>query len=170
MAHQRMRRLPAWGRVLVLICVLPLLAGCGLRIPSDPDGTLDRVTDGTLRVGVSPNGEFTQVDGDEVSGTEAELVERFAAELHADVAWTVGSEESLIRELDRGGLDLLIAGFTDTTPWSEDAGMTRPYAEFTDQDGARHKLVMLVPLGENAFLSELETFLTEAAEASGSAP
>jgi len=37
--------------------------------------------------------------------------------------------------------------------------MTRPYAETVLEDGSSHKLVMLVPIGENAFLSELEGFL-----------
>ena len=39
--------------------------------------------------------------------------------------------------------------------------MTRPYSEFTDEDGRSYKLVMLVPMGENAFLEQLETFLFE---------
>jgi len=60
-------------------------------------------------------------------------------------------------------LDLVIAGLTDATPWLAGAGVTRPYDEFTDEDGTTHKLVMLVPMGENAFLTELETFLTQQA-------
>ncbi|WP_243841935.1 transporter substrate-binding domain-containing protein [Salinibacterium sp. ZJ77] len=158
------------GRMLVLLAALCVaLTGCGLQIPADPDGTLDRVSGGTLRVGASPNGEFVRVDDGEVSGSEAELVQAFAESLDARVDWTAGSEEALVRELERGDLDLVIGGLTDATPWTDQAGMSRPYAEVTDVTGTTHRLVMLVPLGENAFLSELETFLTEHAPESEAA-
>lgn len=143
------------------------LTGCSLSIPADPDGTLDAVRGSTLHVGVTPNGEFTVVDGDEVSGSEVELVERFAERLDADIEWTVGSEEALVRALERREVQLVIGGITDATPWSDRAGMTRPYGEAVGDDGTTHKLVMLVPMGENAFLTELETFLSEAPTASG---
>lgn len=147
--------------IIALLAALLLLTGCGMRIPSDPDGTLDRVTGATLRVGVSPNDGFTVVDDDEVTGTDAELVEGFAATIDADVVWVPGSEEALVRDLEEGELDLVIGGITDATPWVEQAGVTRPYDEFTDEHGTTHKLVMLVPMGENAFLSALERFLTQ---------
>jgi ABC-type amino acid transport substrate-binding protein len=149
-----MRRL--WG----LAASVLLLTGCSVSIPSDPDGTLDRVVGGTLNVGVSPNGDFTVVTSGDVSGSEAALVEAFAETIDADIEWTVGSEEALVRALERDDLDLVIGGLTDATPWVAQAGVTRPYDEFTDEDGRTHKLVMLVPMGENAFLTELETFLT----------
>jgi ABC-type amino acid transport substrate-binding protein len=151
-------------RILLAGCAVLLLSisGCGLSIPADPDGTLDEVRGGTLRVGISDNGELTTVgDGKDVSGSEVAAVEEFASELDADIDWTLGSEEALVRSLENGDLDLVIAGLTDATPWAEHAGMTRPYDEVTGSDGTTHKLVMLVPTGENAFLSELETFLAE---------
>ena len=138
-----------------------LLSGCGLRVPTDPDGTLDRVTGGTLRVGLSPHGEFTRVTGTEVEGSEVTAVEEFAEAIDAEIDWTVGSEEALVRSLEAGELDLVIGGITDETPWSDKAGMTRPHDEFTDARGEKHRIVMLVPLGENAFLSALETDLFE---------
>jgi ABC-type amino acid transport substrate-binding protein len=138
-----------------------LLTGCSVAIPSDPQGTLREVSGGTLRVGVAPNGEFTTVVNGNVAGSEAELVEAFAESIDADIAWTIGSEEALVRALEREDLDLVIAGLTDASPWVARAGMTRPYSEFTDEDGRSYKLVMLVPMGENAFLEQLETFLFE---------
>lgn len=154
-----MRRL--WA--LALAASVLLLSGCNVSIPSDPHGTLDQVVGGTLYVGAAPNGVFTSVASGEVSGSEVELVEAFAETIDADIEWTVGSEEALVRGLEHGDLDLVIAGLTDATPWLARAGVTRPYGEFTDQDGTTHKLVMLVRMGENAFLTELETFLTQAA-------
>jgi len=145
---------------VVLIAAVLTSTGCGIQIPRDPDGTLDAVRGGELRAGVSPNGRFVQVDADaEPSGDEAELVRGFARSLDADVDWTVGSEEALVRGLENGDLDLVTGGFTDKTPWTDKAGMTRPYAEAELDDGSTAKLVMLVPLGENAFLSELERYL-----------
>jgi ABC-type amino acid transport substrate-binding protein len=152
-----MRRI---GRAAAGLLVLAL-SGCGLTMPSDPDGTLDSVRDGVLRVGISENGELTTIDDNDFSGSEVEAVEGFAEQLGAEIDWTVGSEERLVRGLERGSLDLVIAGLTDQTPWMDMAGMTRPYAEVDGADGVTHKLVMLVPLGENAFLTELETFLAE---------
>lgn len=150
-------------RLWALTASVLLLTGCGVSIPSDPQGTLDRVSGGTLKVGVAPNGDFSTVVDGQVGGSEAVLVEAFAETIDADVAWTVGSEEALVRALEREDLDLVIAGLTDASPWVARAGMTRPYDEFTDEEGTTHKLVMLVPMGENAFLAELETFLFEEA-------
>jgi ABC-type amino acid transport substrate-binding protein len=151
-------------RIWLAASAMLLLAttGCGFSIPSDPDGTLDSVRGDTLRAGISANGDLTVVDeGGEHSGSEVEAVEAFAASLDSRVDWTVGSEESLVRALERGDLDLVAAGLTDTTPWADHAGMTRPYVEVDGADGTTHKLVMLVPMGENAFLTELETFLAD---------
>jgi ABC-type amino acid transport substrate-binding protein len=155
----------AVGAVLLLLTSSLALAGCGLSIPTDPSGTLTSVEGGTLRAGVSPDGEWVQVDGEEPQGSEPDAIRAFADSLDADVEWTVGSEEALVRELENGGLDLIAGGITDQTPWTDKAGVTRPYAEATAKDGSTLKVVMLVPLGENAFLSRLETFLSERARA-----
>ena len=136
-----------------------VLTGCGVQIPTDPAGTLDAVRETTLHAGASPHVGFVEIDDGDVSGPEAEAVEAFADSLGADVDWTVASEEVLVRGLEGGALDVVVAGLTDETPWAERAGMTRPYTEATLDDGRTHKIVMLVPIGENAFLSELETFL-----------
>jgi len=144
-----------------------LLAGCGIRIPADPQGTLDRVDGGVLRAGITPNGDFVRLDGDSPSGSEIDALIAFADSLDAEVDWTVGSEEALVRGLESGDLDVVAGGLTDETPWTDKAGMTRPYGEVTLADGSTAKVVMLVPLGENAFVSRLETFLTDEAATEG---
>ena len=122
-----------WARAgaLSLIVVLTL-SGCGVSMPTDPNGTLDRVTDGQLRVGISPNGELTTVDDGQYGGSEAELVKRFADTLGAQIEWTAGSEEPLVRGFEHDSLDLVIAGITDQSPWVDRAAPTRPYAEAPD--------------------------------------
>ena len=152
-----MRRLAA----AVLALPILLLAGCGLSIPVDPDGTLDAVQGGTLRVGVSPHEGWAEVVDGEGVGREAELVEGFADSLDADVEWIEGGEEHLMEALDGGDLDLVVGGLSDASPWTTHAAITRPYLTTTDASGASTNHVMATPLGENAFLVELETYLFE---------
>jgi hypothetical protein len=146
------------GTVIGVACTVGLV-GCGLSVPTDPDGTLTAVTEGELRVGVSPDPGLIEADGAAPSGPVAELVDDFAETLDAQPDWALGSEESLVRMLEAGKLDLLVGGFTDQSPWVDRAGMTRGYTQIEGADGRR--IVFLVPLGENAFLAQLETFLDE---------
>lgn len=131
------------------------LAGCGL--PVDPDGTLDRVTGGELRVGASPSGDLVTIDGDDVDGTLADLIEGFATERHATVVWTVDSEEDLVEGLATGDLDLAIGGMTAATPWTDRVSVTRGYPGVEGSDGA--DVAVLLPMGENALQAALEAYL-----------
>jgi polar amino acid transport system substrate-binding protein len=149
-----------WRVILLVTVVTGLLAACGVSIPTDPEGTLERVAGGTLRVGVSPNAPWTEITGDDQpAGDEVGLVEEFAATLPAEISWTIGGEEALIKRLEIGELDLVIGGLTADTPWEEHVAITKPYGEATGPDGKRIKLVMAAPPGENAYLLRLEKFL-----------
>lgn len=142
-------------RVLLAGTVL-LLGGCGLSIPTDPDGTLDRVrTEGVLHAGASPRSGWVVLDGHagaDPTGREPDLVTHFAEDLGAEVEWTVAGEEELVRMLEAGEVDLAVGGFTEDNAWVDDVGLTRAYT-------GRH--VMMVPMGENAFQSELELWLDD---------
>jgi len=119
------------------------------------------VRGGELHVGVSPDPPLVVGSGGTPTGSVVDLVEGFAASLDAEPEWTVATEETLVGMLEDGDLDLIAGGITSDTPWLERAGVTR---SFTGVDGADgRELVMLVPLGENAFLSTLERFLDEEA-------
>ncbi|WP_258132049.1 transporter substrate-binding domain-containing protein [Microbacterium sp. MYb62] len=135
------------------------LAGCGLTVPTDPEGTLASVTGGELRVGTSPDGDLVEVTRDGPTGSIVDLVDRFADSVDAETEWTVASEETLVTMLEAGELDLIAGGITADTPWVDKAGVTRGYRTIDGADG--REIVMLVPLGENAFLSSLERFLDE---------
>lgn len=145
------------GSVLLILAML--LSGCGLTIPTDPNGTLDRATGSTLRVGASLEPGLVERAGDELHGPLVSLTERFADSINARVEWTVAAEETLVGELERGDLDLAIGGFTDETPWIDRVGITRGYSNIAGSDG--RSLVLVVPLGENALLSKLESFIDE---------
>jgi ABC-type amino acid transport substrate-binding protein len=158
-----MMRHMQWRAVLSGVLLLVSLTGCGLTIPTDPDGTLDRVrAEEVLRAGASPSPGWVEVAGtsQNPSGREVELVEAFAASLDADVIWTVAGEEHLVGLLEDGKLDLVVGGITDKNPWMEKAALTRPYVE-QRVSGTTEAHVMMLPMGENAFQSELERWLDD---------
>jgi polar amino acid transport system substrate-binding protein len=127
------------------------LTACA-SMPRDPDETLERVQrEGVLRVGASPSERTEQ---------EAELAEGFAAELGARVEWTRSGETALVGAMERGELDLIIGGLHADSPWSDKVAVTRGYAESTEA-GETVKHVLAVPIGENAMLVRLETYLDE---------
>jgi ABC-type amino acid transport substrate-binding protein len=138
---------------VALACVA--VAGCGVTIPTDPDGTLDRVrTDGVVRVGASPAHDWVAVGSGTPSGREPALVEDLAEHLGARVEWVVAGEEHLATLFEDGEIDLAVGGFTEDNVWIEKVGLTRPYVT---EAGRAH--VWMVPLGENAWQSEVERWL-----------
>lgn len=145
-----------------LAAVTLVLTGC-TQIPADPDSTLAGVRDaGVLRVGASPSAGRVEIDGGEVSGTEAELVEEFAEQLGVDVAWVPGGEQELVVAVEEGELDLMVGGLALDSPWAERVSLTRPYGDGT-LGAEPTEFVMAVPLGENAMLAELEASLDRSA-------
>lgn len=153
------------GRIAGLLAVVTLatgMAGCAVSVPRDPDGTLERVAGGNLRVGVTANGKWASLrDGQEPQGIEPALARSFASSISATPEWVTGSEQELTKALKEGELDLVIGGFAADTPWVTHAGTTRPYTESKDAFGKTVKHVFLVPLGENAFLLALDRFLLQ---------
>jgi ABC-type amino acid transport substrate-binding protein len=134
--------------------VLTLSAtGCGL--PWDPQGTLDRVRDGDLHVGVSHNPPWTDLlAGEEPRGKEVDLVRRLAKELNAKIRWHPGGETSLLEGLEQFRLDLVIGGIKKDTPWEGRIGLTRPHTR-TDEG----KYVLACPPGENGWIVFLDRWL-----------
>jgi len=165
-ARAAVRRARAAARALCAgLAIGALLAapGCGLRVPEDPDGTLDRVIgDGVLEVGATVEEGLVEEGPDGAAeGPLADLAEGFADTVGARVEWTWASEESLVGLLERGRIDLAVGGFTDQTPWVDRVGVTRGYPGVPGAEG--RSIVMLVPLGENRLLSALESHLDEEA-------
>lgn len=109
----------------VALAAAGLLAACD--VPRDPEGTLERVRGGTLRVGVADAPPWV-VAGEPPGGIEPELVRRFAAELGAEVVWRRGAAHELIAALERYELDLVVGGFTEGSPGLKGA-ISNPYVE-----------------------------------------
>jgi hypothetical protein len=136
-----------------LMVACSTLVGCDL--PRDPEGTLDRVRNGVLRVGVTPHGEWVESDaGRPPTGIEPALVEDFARQHGATIQWFRGSETEVLTALEEYELDLVVGGLTEDTLWSDRIALSQPYFE---TENARH--VIAVAPGENAFLLELDRFL-----------
>lgn len=168
MASRSLRATPAVGVVVVLLALVTVLAsGCGSPFPKDTDGSLDRITGGALRVGVSENPPWTEVSDDGgVTGREVDLVAGFAQQQDADLEWTPGAESELIMAMARGDLDVVVGGLTSDSPWEKEVALTRSYAQEVTPDGDTEQMVMATPLGENALLVALETYLAQTGEAS----
>ena len=107
-----------------LVVLIVVVAGCG--IPRDPEGTLDRIRGGTIRVGVIESHPWATTDPDP-AGVEVALVEGFAREVDAEVQWFPRSESESIAALEVHALDLVIGGLTADSPWAEPVGLTSPY-------------------------------------------
>lgn len=107
------------------LCLAMAGPACGL--PRDPESTLDRVSGGTLRVGVSESEPWVTVGDGEPSGVEVEIVERFAQEIDADIEWVEGSIEELAAAAYVREIDLLIGGLTATSKISSEAALSHPY-------------------------------------------
>lgn len=108
---------------MIVAVLLPIACG----IPRDPESTLDRVTGGTMRVGVIGHDPWVVLGGPEPTGVEVELVTRFAEELDAEIEWFEVSEEELAGAIEMRTIDLGIGGFTSTNAWASKMTFTHPY-------------------------------------------
>lgn len=153
------------ARCAAMVAVVLLFAtGCLGQFPADAQGTLDRATGGVLRVGVSENPPFTQVDADgAVSGSEVDLITEYAASIDAEIDWVPGAESILAEAMGAGELDVVVGGLTSDSPWTSDIALTRPYTETEVPGGSAKKVVMGVQPGENALMVDLELFLAQEA-------
>lgn len=137
-------------RTHTLVVVL-VAAACGL--PRDPDGTLERVRGGVVRVGVAENPPWVRITSNGAEGVEPTLVQQVADSLGARIEWIPGAESELLAELEERKLDLVLAGLTADLPWKSKVAFTKP---FYDDPETKKKHVMAAPPGENAWLVFLE--------------
>src|SRR5918998_1748157 len=143
-----------------LVLALAVCGACATP-PTDPEGTLERVENGTLRVGITHNEPWTIVGPDGPSGVEVELVEEFAATVDARIEWFDGSEEHLFGALHLGQLDLVIGGFGAENSNSAEAALTHPYVSTQS--------IVAVPAGEKVpdDISGLEVAVEAGTEEAG---
>jgi polar amino acid transport system substrate-binding protein len=127
---------------LTVILLLAAIGAAGCQYPRDPDGTLNRVEDGVMRVGVTEADPWVVLEGDRpVGGVEVELARRFARDVGARIEWVEGSEEELVDAAKEGQVDLIVGGLTNKSRWKKDVALTRPYVE--------SRSVVGIPAGES---------------------
>jgi polar amino acid transport system substrate-binding protein len=119
-----------------------LAAGCDL--PRDPEGTLEEVRGGSLRVGVLQGNRYAeQVD--------RQIVGEIARRLQAQPAFSTAEAHTLFEMLHRGEIHIVIGGIPTNTPFGPDAGLSRPAGPLFQSAGDEDR-VLAVRSGENAFL------------------
>ncbi len=165
--------MPALARSCCVFVLCAWLAACDLvprHYPNDPQGTLERVQGGTLRVGVTHDPPFVAL-GSEPSGPEADLVRAYARSLDARIVWNRSGHDVLMRQLEGHRLDAVIGGHAGDSPWAQRVSTSRPY-RVPDAAGREVDRVLALPPGENAWQMAFERFaMTDAARrALGTAP
>lgn len=121
-----MERTTATALCLGLLCLVA--AGCDF--PADPEGTLDRVEGGTMRIGVIENEPWVVLEpGEEPRGVEPELIRSFAAQLGAEIEWVRDTESELAEAMRGFQLDVVIGGLTRSWPYRTHVALTRPYVD-----------------------------------------
>ena len=136
MTHDRSAAPPSRPFVLrsailrsALVVVALAVSACGL--PRDPEGTLERVRGGTMRVGVVERRPWTTLPANGgAGGLEGALVAELARELGARIQWVRSTESQLFEALKLRELDIVIGGFTDASPWAQHVAFTKPF--YTD--------------------------------------
>jgi polar amino acid transport system substrate-binding protein len=165
--------MPAFARLSCPLLLCVCLAACdGLprHYPEDPQGTLERVHGGTMRVGVAHDPPFVLLAG-EPQGPEADLIRAYARSVDARIAWNRSGHDVLMRELEGHRLDAVIGGHAKDSPWSKRVSTSRPF-RVPDAEGREVERVLALPPGENAWQMRFERFaLSPAARrALGTAP
>lgn len=137
-----------------LILTLAGVAACD-GYPRDPEGTLERVSGGALRAGVSEAPPWlTRADDGSPAGPEAELIEAFARSVGAEVEWRWDGADELLEALERRQLDVVAAGLSGGSPWRVKVAFTRPWRV----EGGDER-ILAVPPGENATLVALDRLI-----------
>lgn len=153
----------AIARLLRLPVLCACLGACDAlprHYPDDPDGTLQRVSGGTMRVGVAHDPPFVVLDA-EPRGPEADLMRAYAQRLDARIAWNRGGHAVLMRELEARRLDAVIGGHAADSPWAARVSTSRPF-RVPDAAGREVERVLALPPGENAWQLSFERFALSA--------
>lgn len=113
---------------LIASLVLVTLGLYGCDLPRDPLGTLERVQDGTMRVGIiSGSSPWANYENGQPSGIEVKLIKLFAKDVNASIKWVPGNESQLFNALKEHQLDLVIGGVTKDAPWQTHAAFSNTY-------------------------------------------
>jgi DNA-binding transcriptional LysR family regulator len=125
-------------RLVILSLVLAALVGCA-DYPKDVEGTSERLSGGTLHVGIV-------ADGGAAADRPEQLIAALAQELSSRPEVETGNAEPMLLRLEKGELDLVVGSFAADTPWSTRVTFSKPLLPQTDPD---HESKAAVRLGEH---------------------
>lgn len=111
------------------VLVPVMLGGCD-EFPKDPNQTLERVRDGTMRVGIIEQQPWAVLEEGRAQGIEVDLVRKLAESLGAEIEWAHATGTAALQALIERRIDLLIGGQTEDGPWSTEVAFTRPYLTY----------------------------------------
>ncbi|GAA0189217.1 hypothetical protein GCM10009122_49160 [Fulvivirga kasyanovii] len=126
-------------KTLWFICVVIATQCWSCNYPQDPDHTLDKIKNQTIRVGISESPGLTIVDDDQPSGTEVELIKGYAQTINSQIEWIEGSQELIVELLKEHEVDVAIGGYSKQTAFKKHIGLTRPYKTERIKVGATDK-------------------------------
>jgi ABC-type amino acid transport substrate-binding protein len=114
------RRRSASVMIRIFLLATALLgAGCG-AIPSDPDGTLERVrAERQFKVGLIASHAPPPAGA-------ADLLKRLSRATGATAALERGPAEALLTKLEEGDLDLVLGEFAEKSPWAAKVTLSEP--------------------------------------------
>lgn len=128
-------------RALILCLLLPL-AGCG-DFPRDVEGTRDRVTrEGRFRAAIAAGTPAREAQA---------LIARIGQAAGAQAELSSGTTEPLLKALEAGEVDLVIAPMERKSPWATMVHFLPPLAR--DQGTAGIDLVAMARNGENQWIA-----------------
>jgi polar amino acid transport system substrate-binding protein len=118
-------------RLIAVVLAAALLGAtaASCQYPRDPEGTLDRVSGGTMRVGVIVDPPWAEFANGEPRGVEPTLIREFARRLDSEIEWVPGSESDLVAAMSGFQLDVIIGGLDRSSPWAREVALTRPYID-----------------------------------------
>ncbi|MEA3008869.1 MAG: hypothetical protein QOJ91_561 [Sphingomonadales bacterium] len=133
----------------IALCAALALAACD-RLPTDPDGTLDRIrSERSFRVGLIATGNAP------IGAQRQRLfLARVARATAARPIVETGASEPLLLDLEDGRLDLVIGPLSSESPWVERVALLEPLGTAPGP----HKAVVtpIARNGENRWITLLE--------------
>ncbi len=120
-------KLSASKSLFCCIILLSAVLASACQFPRDANGTLNKVKDGVLKVGVTENPPWVIRTDAGAEGVEAEIILVLADSLNAEVEWHWGTETELLQALSQHQLHVVMGGLTQQSPKKKGTVHTEPY-------------------------------------------
>jgi hypothetical protein len=122
------------------------------NIPADPNDSFAKALKSGLYVGYTTNPPWISDENGRGEGIEAEIISGFAEENKMQIKWEYGSEQELMKKLEKKELHIVITGLTKDTPWKDKkVGITMPYFK-----NKKEQHIIAVQQGENKLTMKIE--------------